>query len=133
MRPLYLFLSCVCLFLVYLLSGFSKLMNVNKTVDFLHGKVQRIVNVPKIICFVCIILAIALQILGTLLILFSAYTGKYRDYAYYTILLFILFNIVVTLIFHFPPVGDNYYDSLKNLSITGGFLILLDQFKSVRL
>jgi uncharacterized membrane protein YphA (DoxX/SURF4 family) len=51
--------------------------------------------------------------------------------AFLSVLGLIAFNIAATLIFHFPPVGDEYINFLKNLSITGGFILLLDRFKNV--
>lgn len=124
MNSLFLFFSSFCILLLYLLSGFGKLMNIKGTVDYLHGKLKLL---PSAVCFLGIIMAIILQILGSLFILYSVYTNKYKQYAYYIVALFIIFNIFVTFIFHYPPVGDNYYDFLKNLSITGGFLLLLGQ------
>jgi uncharacterized membrane protein YphA (DoxX/SURF4 family) len=73
-------------------------------------------------------MVIILQIFGSAIILYSAYTNEYRQNAYYSVVAFIIFNIVATLIFHFPPVGEEYYNFLKNLSITGGFILLLDRF-----
>lgn len=124
MKSLFLFFSSFCILLLYFLSGVGKIMDIKGTVNYLHSKLKLL---PISVCFLAIIMAIILQILGSLFILYSVYANKYKQYAYYIVALFIMFNIFVTIIFHYPPVGENYYDFLKNLSITGGFLLLLDQ------
>ena len=75
-----------------------------------------------------IIGVILLQSLGSATILYAAYYNQYRKLAYYAVLGFIAFNIAATAIFHFPPVGSEYNNFFKNLSITGGFILLLDRF-----
>lgn len=126
MDRLYLFFSCVCLLVLYLLSGIHKVMDLYGTAESLHKKINML---PRGVCVFGIVLVILLEIVGGSIVLFAAYTGRYKKLAYYAVLGFILFNIVATLIFHFPTVKGNENDFLKNLSITGGFLLLLEQFR----
>jgi uncharacterized membrane protein YphA (DoxX/SURF4 family) len=120
-----LFLGSFCLLVLYVLSGYEKIMTPHRNAKYLHHHYSIL---PMNLCVLAIYIVIILEIFGSLIILYSAYTNQYRQYAYYSVVALIIFNIVATLIFHFPPVGDEYYNFLKNLSITGGFILLLDRF-----
>jgi uncharacterized membrane protein YphA (DoxX/SURF4 family) len=120
-----LFLGSFCLLVLYVLSAHGKIMDTPGTAKYLHRYFSIL---PMNLCVLAIYMVIILQIFGSAIILYSAYTNKYRQNAYYTVIAFILFNIASTLIFHFPPVGKDYFNFLKNLSITGGFILLLDRF-----
>ena len=120
-----LFIGSLCLLILYLLSAFGKVQNIEGTAKYLQSKLTFL---PISLCIVGIIGVILLQSLGSATILYSAYTNQFRKVAYYAVLGFIAFNITATAIFHFPPVGDEYYNFFKNLSITGGFILLLDKF-----
>jgi len=119
------FIGSLCLLILYLLSAFVKVQNITGTAKYLQSKLTFL---PISICILGIIGVILLKSLGSATILYSAYTNNYRKLAYYTVLAFIAFNVAATAIFHFPPVGDEYINFLKNLSITGGFILLLDRF-----
>jgi hypothetical protein len=120
-----LFIGSLCLLTVYLLSAFSKVQNINGTAQYLQSNLTFL---PINLCILAIILVILFQSLGSSFILYSAFTNKYKQIAYYIVLGFIAFNILASLIFHFPPIGTEYMNFIKNLSITGGFILLLDRF-----
>jgi uncharacterized membrane protein YphA (DoxX/SURF4 family) len=119
------FIGSLCLLTLYLLSAFGKIQNINGTAKYLQSKLTFL---PISLCILGIVGVILVQSLGSATILYSAYTNNYRKLAYYAVLGLIAFNIAATAIFHFPPVGDEYYNFFKNLSITGGFILLLDRF-----
>jgi uncharacterized membrane protein YphA (DoxX/SURF4 family) len=119
------FIASFCLLTVYLLSAFGKVQNIEGTAKYLQSKLTFL---PISLCIIGIIGVILLQSVGSATILYSAYTNQFRKLAYYAVLGFIAFNIAATAIFHFPPVGDEYNNFFKNLSITGGFILLLDKF-----
>ena len=119
------FIASLCLLTLYLLSAFSKVQNIEGTAKYLQSKLTFL---PIELCIIGIIGVILLQSLGSATILYSAYYNEYKKLAYYAVLGFIAFNIAATAIFHFPPVGSEYYNFFKNLSITGGFILLLDRF-----
>jgi len=121
-----IFLGSLCLLIVYLLSALSKVQNINGTANYLQS---RLTFLPFFICVIGIILVITLQSLGSGVILYSTFTNQYKNIAYYVVLAFIAFNIAASFIFHFPPVGKEYLNFIKNLSITGGFILLLDALK----
>jgi len=102
-------------------------MDVNGTATSLHSKLNIL---PMSICTLGIIGVIILELFGSLFVLYSAYTNKYNLYAYYTIIAFIIFNIMVTMIYHYPINKKEFMNFLKNLSITGGFILLLDRYNN---
>jgi hypothetical protein len=119
------FIGSLCLLSVYLLSAISKVQNIEGTAKYLQSKLTFL---PINICIIGVIMVILLQSFGSGFILYSAYTNQLKKYAYYVVWAFIAFNIAATLIFHFPPVGSEYLNFIKNLSVTGGFILLLDRF-----
>lgn len=120
-----LFLGLLCLLILYIHSGYQKTIDTTKTAKYLQRKMPML---PINICMFGIIMVIILEVFGSLFLLYSAYTDKYKKEAYYTVIAFILFNIVVTFIFHNPFEKGELLNFMKNLSITGGFVLLLDRF-----
>lgn len=122
-----LFINCFFLVLLFLLSGYNKMFNLVGTANSLKNKINKInlnLNIPLNFYIVIIILVIILQIGSSLTILYSAYTNKYKQYAYYSSISLIIFTVLATAIYHFPPFGSNYYDFMRNVSIIGGLLLL---------
>jgi uncharacterized membrane protein YphA (DoxX/SURF4 family) len=122
-----LFVGLLCILILYIYSSYEKILDVDGTAQSLHKKLNFL---PMEICTFGIILVIILEGIGSLFLLYFAYTNKYKEYAYNTIIAFILFNIVVTLIYHNPFEKKQFTNFLKNLSITGGFILLLDHVKN---
>lgn len=120
-----LFFGSLCLLILYIHSGYEKTIDTTKTAKYLQRKLPML---STNICIFGIILVIILEVFGSLFVLYSAYTGKYKKEAYYTVIAFIFFNIVVTYIFHNPYEKGEFLNFMKNLSITGGFILLLDRF-----
>ena len=118
-----IFIGSLCLLIVYILSAFSKVQNITGTANYLQS---RLTFLPFYICVIGIILVITLQSLGSGFILYSTFTNQYKNIASYVVLAFIAFNIAASFIFHFPPVGKEYLNFVKNVSVTGGFILLLD-------
>lgn len=125
-----LFLGALCLLPLYIYSSYGKIMDVNGTAESLHGKLLPVVKLPMSLCHLAIIGVIILELFGSLFVIYSTYTGKYKEYLYDVILIFIAFNILATMLYHFPDGKKELVNFLKNLSITGGFILLLDQVKN---
>jgi len=121
-----LFLGSVCLLGLYIYSSYGKIVDVSGTATSLQQKT----NLPMLICTLGVIGVIILELFGSLFVIYSIYTNKYKEYLYYTVWLFIIFNIVVTIIYHYPINKKELVNFLKNLSITGGFILLLEQVKN---
>jgi uncharacterized membrane protein YphA (DoxX/SURF4 family) len=120
-----LFLASLLLLLMFLLAGFNKLFNLQQTANYLKNKVN--FNVSNIFYILAILIVIIIQIGCSSYILYYIYNDKYNEYVNYSIYSIIGFTILATLIFHFPPIGKDYYSLMSNLSTIGG-LLLLSQF-----
>jgi uncharacterized membrane protein YphA (DoxX/SURF4 family) len=112
---------------MFILSGYSKLQDIKGNAKFLQNKVK--LDLPFNIYIIAILVVIFLQIVGSQMILYSAYTNKNTQRAYYSSIALAGFTVLATLIFHMPPTGDNYYTVTRNVSITGALLLLADRFK----
>ena len=126
MNSFVLFILSFLILLLFILSGFSKIKNINGTAKYLQTNVN--IDIPFNLYILAILLVIFLQLIGSLTILYSAVTNKIKKYAYYFCISLAVFTILATLIFHMPPTGKNYYDVLKNISIIGALLLLADKF-----
>ena len=71
-----------------------------------------------------------LEIAAPLIIALYSYNANPKLYIYakLSILGLIIFTILATLIYHFPPIGSNYYSFMSNLSTLGGLLLLYQHF-----
>jgi uncharacterized membrane protein YphA (DoxX/SURF4 family) len=84
---------------------------------------------PMNLCILAIIGVIILEFFGSIFVLYSVYNNINKKEVYYTIIAFILFNVVATLLYHYPSNHKELINLLKNLSITGGFVLLLELYK----
>jgi peptidoglycan/LPS O-acetylase OafA/YrhL len=71
---------------------------------------------------------IMLLFFGSLLVLYSLFTGMYKEYAYVATIGLATFTAMTILIFHFPTNKSEIISFMKNLSIFGGLMILSQQF-----
>jgi len=77
----------------------------------------------------CVIVGvIGLLISGSLIILYSLFSGKYKPYAYVATTGLAVFTAMTILIFHFPTNKSEVISFTKNLSIMGGLMMLSNQF-----
>lgn len=111
---------------MYFLGGVSKIMSFSPTVNGLQSMLG--VKMPKIFYRFAILCAIMLEIVAPVIILLSLQTNMYQEYAYYSSIMLAIFTVLVTLIYHFPTTEGEYYSFMKNLSATGGLLLLSTQF-----
>jgi uncharacterized membrane protein YphA (DoxX/SURF4 family) len=107
-------------------SGFEKIKDFMKVVKGFMNKTALPLPLAKII----IIGAIILEIAAPFIIALYSYNANPKLYTYtkLSILGLIVFTILATLIYHFPPVGSNYYSFMSNLSTLGGLLLLYQHF-----
>ena len=119
-------LSSVLLTLMFLVSGYNKVMNFSGNVMSLQSKIG--LNIP-IVFSLAILIVILLELVGSSMILYSAYSGKKREYAYYSTIGLIIFTILASLLYHMPIALDNHA-LFKNIAVIGGLLLLADKFKN---
>jgi uncharacterized membrane protein YphA (DoxX/SURF4 family) len=113
-------LGTLLLLIMYFLSGFVKITNLDSISKGLKNKI----SFPIILCKLSIILVIILEICAPVLIIYSLVYRKYTYYSYIATNLLIVFTIIATILYHFPTQPNQYYYFMKNLSIIGGLLLL---------
>ena len=111
---------------MFLLSGVYKLQGFEETIKGFIVKTGFNKNVSTI----AIIGAALLQIVGPLIIMHESHfkTGKYRKYARFACFSLAVFTVAATLIYHYPPIGKNYYPFISNLTTFGALLLLAKDF-----
>jgi len=112
-------ISVFLFFIMFIYSGINKIFSFNKKILTLQNKI----NLPYYICAIGMVLVILLEIVGSLIIyyyIFHNYNIKYITNLIY--ILFLLFLIVVTYIYH-PPT-DKIIPFLSNVTTFSGLLYL---------
>ena len=113
-------ISILLFFLMFLYSGFNKIFNFNKKVINLELKT----NLPYSINTFGLILVILLEIIGSLIIILYFFDKNLIDkyIVKFVNILFLLFLIVVTFLYH-PPT-DKLIPFLSNLTTFSGLLYI---------
>ena len=124
-----LFIASLLILLLFINSGYGKIFDINGTAELLKSKVN--LDLPFFLYTLAIVIVVLLELVGASLILYSSLTNNNKLYAYYSVLGLIGFTILATLLFHLSPFEKEKISLLKNLSIIGGLLLLLDKFKSI--
>ena len=110
---------------MYLLSGVNKFLDFNGTVSITSQKFP--IKFPKWFFQLTIVGVVLLLTAGSSLLIYNEFTDKYADLAKVTTVLMIIFTILATLMFHFPPIGKDKYHFQKNVSIIGAFFLILSK------
>ena len=114
-------LATVLITLMYILAGFNKLTNFTKvSADF-----STMWNISVCLAQLVILLVIVLEIVGPVVIITDK-LNKFNLAQASKIACYMLagFTVLATVMYHFPPTGDNYRPFLANLVATGAFLAL---------
>ena len=114
--------SSILITLLFFISGFHKIKDFVNVSKGFAGKT----NIPLTLAKLIIIGVILLEIIAPLIITLQAYQNNNNNIIYtkLSIISLILFTILATLIYHFPPMGSNYYSFMSNLSTLGGLIML---------
>jgi uncharacterized membrane protein YphA (DoxX/SURF4 family) len=123
-----LFIASLLISLLFINSGYEKIFNINGTAELLKSKVN--LDLPFFLYTFAIVIVVLLELVGPSLILYSSLTNKNKLYAYYSVLGLIGFTILASLLFHLNPFEKHKVNLLKNLSVIGGLLLLLDKFNN---
>ena len=118
----YIFLAIIFITLLFLLSGIKKAQNITNTAKYLQSKVK--MNVDFSLYKLAIVGVIIIQILCPLIILYHIHSKKYKQCAKISVNLLILFTIIATLLFHYPPVDKDFNSFMSNLSTIGGLMLV---------
>mgnify|MGYP001184249894 FL=1 len=109
--------------LMYFIAGVNKFLHFNATVNGFK-KMFFMKKLPSLFYQLAIALVVVLEIVAPVIILYSIQTGTMSKMACFSSIGLAIFTVLATLIYHFPPKGSNYYAFMKNLTATGGLLLL---------
>ena len=113
-------LAVILFFIMFIYSGFKKILFFSKKVSILQNKT----NLPYLINVLGMIGVIILEIIGSILLILHTYNPKLiKNYiAKYIYIIYMLFMVVVTILYH-PP-GKAMTPFLSNITTTGAFLYM---------
>jgi uncharacterized membrane protein YphA (DoxX/SURF4 family) len=87
-----------------------------------------LLNLPLYLSFLILIFVIILEFFAPLIIIFSKFYKKYYLIARYSSYSLALFTILATYLYHFPPLKNQYYPFMSNLTAIGGLILLGEYF-----
>ena len=119
-------ISTIYITLLFFISGFHKIKDF---IDVVKGFMNK-TSIPLSLAKIIISGVILLEIVAPLIISLYSYNANPKLYIYtkLSLLGLIVFTILATLLYHFPPFGANYYSFMSNLSTLGGLLLLYQHF-----
>jgi uncharacterized membrane protein YphA (DoxX/SURF4 family) len=119
-------IATIYITLLFFISGFHKIKDFTNVVKGFMNKTALPLPLAKII----ISCVIVLEIVAPFIISLYSYNSNPQLYTYakLCLLALIVFIILATLLYHFPPFGSNYYSFMSNLSTLGGLLLLYQHF-----
>ena len=119
-------ISTIYITLLFFISGFHKIKDFMNVVKGFMSKTA----LPLLLAKLIISGVILLEIAAPLIIALYSYNANPKLYTYtkLSLLGLIVFTILATLLYHFPPFGTNYYSFMSNLSTLGGLLLLYQHF-----
>lgn len=108
--------------IMFFLSGIDKMINFYKISSNFTKKTP--VKIPIQLAYVAIIIAIVIELIAPILINVGL-IKKNKRLVFYSTLSLIVFTILATLLYHFPPTGYQYYPFMSNLTTIGGLMLIL--------
>ena len=110
---------------MFFVSGFDKLFHFGKVVDGLNARLGN--RMPMMVYQTLIVCAIVIEIVCPAIIFYSSIMRSERNdkLAMYSSVGLIMFTVVATLFYHFPPTTSaKYYPFMSNLSLIGGLSLM---------
>ena len=110
---------------MFFVSGFDKLVNFTKVVNGLQNRLGTMM--PSFLYQILIVCAIIIEIMCPLVIFYSSLMrNKRKDkLGMYASMMLIVFTVVATLFYHFPPTtSSKYYPFMSNMSLVGGLSLM---------
>ena len=108
--------------IMFFLSGIDKMINFYKISNEFTTKTP--VKIPIQLAYIAIIIAIVIQLAAPILINVGL-IKKNKRLVFYSTFSLIVFTILATLLYHFPPTGYQYYPFMSNLTTIGGLMLIL--------
>lgn len=110
---------------MFFVSGVDKLVNFTKVVNGLQNRLGTMM--PSFMYQILIVCAIIIEIMCPLVIFYSSLMrNKRKDkLGMYASMMLIVFTVVATLFYHFPPTtSSKYYPFMSNMSLVGGLSLM---------
>lgn len=117
-------ISINIMLIMFFVSGINKVLDFNNTVE---GFIKKVPLSTKFIAIFAILSAIAIEILAPIAINYGHFHDK-KEIAALGLVSLILFTILATIIYHFPPLGKHYYPFMSNLTTLGGLMLALSLY-----
>ena len=114
---------------MFFVSGFDKLFHFSKVVTGLQNRLKT--NIPLMIYQSMIVMAILIEIICPIVIFYSVMkrTKENDILGFYSSIILMVFTVVATLFYHFPPTSSvKYYPFMSNLSLVGGLSLMSYMF-----
>ena len=108
--------------IMFFLSGIDKMINFYKISNEFTTKTP--VKIPIELAYLAIIIAIIIQLAAPILINVGL-IKKNKQLIFYSTLSLIIFTVLASLLYHFPPIGYQYYPFMSNLTTIGGLMLIL--------
>lgn len=108
--------------IMFFLSGIDKMINFYKISNEFTTKT--LVKIPIQLAYMAIIIAIIIELVAPILINVGL-IKKNKRLVFYSTLSLIVFTVLATLLYHFPPTGYQYYPFMSNLTTIGGLMLIL--------
>lgn len=115
-------ISVNVMMIMFFLSGIDKMINFYKISNEFTTKTP--VKIPIQIAYLAIIVAIIIELAAPILINVGL-IKKNKKLVLYSTLFLIVFTVLATLLYHFPPIGYQYYPFMSNLTTIGGLMLIL--------
>ena len=115
----YAVISINIMLLMFSLAGIDKIMNYHKVVK---GFVDRVPFCPTWLARFLIICAIVIELFAPIMVNYGLIYKKNNIYRIACLSL-IVFTILATIVYHFPPLGFKYYPFMSNLTTVGGLML----------
>lgn len=117
---------------MFLLSGVDKVLHFNKVVNGLQNRVSRL---PFVLAVSMILGAIVIELGAPLMVMKASLTSdrSWDVWGARGSLALIVFTVLATLIYHFPPTNSaKYYPFVSNMSAVGGLSLMYLVFANGR-
>ena len=108
---------------MFFVSGVDKMFHFDKVVVGLQKRLNNIEQLPLLLFRSLIVAAILIEIVCPMIIFYSSLKrNKQNDkLGFYSSIMLIIFTVLATLFYHFPPTTSaKYYPFMSNLSLVGG-------------
>lgn len=106
---------------MFFVSGFDKLFHFGKVVNGLNARLGN--RLPMMVYQMLIVCAIVIEIVCPAIVFYGSLMRSKRNdrLATYASVMLIVFTVVATLFYHFPPTTSaKYYPFMSNMSLVGG-------------